>query len=200
MEHLNFEFGNASPIGFPLDSASLAEVELATHDSPNVVGLVTLALDMHTLAQRVFRIQQLLHERGSVSQPIDQAAMIRGLRRQKPRGIICHLWDNVPEALDELRRYMDDGGHVVCFGGISLDLECDQVRFDAQHSVYEVTRHLIELGHTRIGLLPFGGITPEHPWYCGWHLALGKRGIEPGKEWLMCPDAHGFFTERKEVF
>lgn len=164
--------------------------------SSNVIGLVTLGLDTHTLMHRVLLMQHLLNEQGfdvpihgtglsSARKSADQAAMINTLRRQKPRGVICHTYGLSPEAVQELQRYQDSGGNIVCFGTQPIGLNCDQVQFDAAGAVYSATKHLLELGHRRVGLLPTGTITSDHLWYLGWERALSEFGITPSAEWLM---------------
>jgi DNA-binding LacI/PurR family transcriptional regulator len=164
--------------------------------SSNVIGLVTLALDTHTLMHRILLMQHLLNEEGfdvpihgaglsAARKPVDQAAMINTLRRQKPRGVICHTYGLSLDAVQELRRYQDSGGNIVCFGTQPVGLECDQVQFDAAEAVYSATKHLLELGHRRIGLLPTGTVPPDHLWYRGWERALSEFGVAPCAEWVM---------------
>ena len=81
-----------------------------------------------------------------------QAATVRGLRLRRPRAIVCHTSGLQPPALEELRIFQAAGGIVVCYGN-PVDLACDQAVIGYENSTYQSTKHLLKLGHRRIGLL-----------------------------------------------
>ncbi len=94
---------------------------LANGRCHNTISLLSLMLDMGVGTSKIQMIQGLLHERG-YSAPIhaygliaentlaDRSSLLGELRLQKPRAIVCYASGMRPDALDELRRYQDEGG------------------------------------------------------------------------------------------
>lgn len=83
----------------------------------------------------------------------DLAMLIGRLRRQQPRAIVCDISSAEMEqdAEQEIQRYQDEGGLMVRYGYGSLSVPCDQVVLDGSAGVQDAMRHLLELGHRRIG-------------------------------------------------
>jgi DNA-binding LacI/PurR family transcriptional regulator len=138
----------------------------------------------------------VMHSNGS-NEPAELMAQLADLRRQRPRAIVCNLGlmppcqKLFPEFLNELHRYIEEGGIVVNFGydNSPLDLLCDRVVFDQEDNTYQAARHLLELGHRRIGLCISDTVKPtvqrNGPRIEGWKRALSEYGLEGREEWLF---------------
>ncbi len=109
------------------------------------------------------------------------------LRRQRPAVIICETTELQPQALRELRTFQDEGGVVIsCDSSMSLD--CDQVVFDHEDSLYMATRHLLEMGHRKIGLHILGPAREIEPQFVinntkGFERALAEIRAQTPTEW-----------------
>ena len=79
-----------------------------------------------------------------------------------------------------LARGVDEGVHMVFVNGGMPSLDVPDVGVDEQSAGYLATRHLIELGHERIGFV--SGPTRSMPARlktAGWEVALEEAGLEP---------------------
>jgi LacI family transcriptional regulator len=161
------------------------------------VGLFTLDIDagvgMHKLRQL-----QLVLTRAGYNVPIystgapeigDQqshARLLASIRLQRPHAIVSanHLED---ESLQELRRFQAEGGTIVTYD-YECEIPCDQVVFDRVKNTYLATRHLLELGHRRIGFF-VNGVMPKAEGcghrYDGFMRALRDYGGETRKPWIV---------------
>lgn len=169
--------------------------KLANGGCDDTIGLFSLSLDVGMGTRTIHAIQRRLHERG-YSAPLHaydrlvayqmpgRAKLLADLRRQKPRAIVCHTCGLTPEALDELRRYHDEGGLVVTYD-VPANLPCDQVIFDLAEGVYHAARHLVELGHRRIGLCSFLPRRASDEHLKQFARALKKGGCSRREEWLF---------------
>ena len=168
---------------------------LSAGRSRNTVGLFTLWFDFGVGTQKIQLIQSILNRRG-FEVPIHgvglqdyhdeslQVAAIANLRRQKPRALVCFVHGLQSKALDELRRFQDEGGILVCYDN-PLDLDCDQVLFDREDNTYQAARHLAQLGHREIGLAFHGSVPAGNPRLGGVQRALREVGAEFRSEWLL---------------
>ncbi|MBY6687193.1 LacI family DNA-binding transcriptional regulator [Rhodococcus sp. BP-149] len=60
-----------------------------------------------------------------------------------------------------------------------LDVACDQVGPENDHSAYQLTEHLLDLGHRRIAVVRgLAGISSSVERYAGYERALTNRGID----------------------
>jgi len=109
-------------------------------------------------------------------------ALLNSLRRQNPRAIVCSTIELVPDAVEELRRTIESGGLVVTYDS-AHDLECDRVIFDRTDSTGAATRHLLELGHRRLGYFHHNKLRSDDPRFLGFCAALREFGLESHADW-----------------
>jgi DNA-binding LacI/PurR family transcriptional regulator len=144
--------------------------------------------------QKILTIQQLLGKRG-FSVPLHSIAfgdeerhaeLMRSLRRQRPRAIVYCMTSAGEGVLEELRRYIEEGGIAIIYGDNSgpVDLPCDQVFFDTDENVYLSTRYLLEQGHRRVGLAVHGGTSVEGKSCLAFRRALNEFNAPFVPEWL----------------
>lgn len=127
----------------------------------DTIGLFVPVLWAGVITHRVELIQEALTHRGfdvpvytygSVSATSDRhLAVMRALCRETPRAIVCSVGSLPSEKLADLRQYIARGGCVVNYGPAAT-LDCDQVLFDYAGGAYAAVKHLLELGHRRLGL------------------------------------------------
>lgn len=97
--------------------------------------------------------------------------LIQALRRGRPRAIVCATPGVDAAVLGELKSYIAEGGHVVCYDD-EVDMDCDNVIFDARDTVRQAAQHLIGLGHRRLGLFVQGNRQPHGSVLLGFQEAL----------------------------
>jgi DNA-binding LacI/PurR family transcriptional regulator len=170
---------------------------LSRQRSHNLVGLFTPYLDLSNATRKVKIIQRLLTEQGyeapiyaagdnSGSVPVDQRAQLRAFCRQRPEALVCFTGDMEQETYDELRRYQDDGGILVCFDHALPDIACDQVVFDREDNAHQAAEFLIRQGHRRIGFYyQHSGNAAGNERRSGFERALREAGITVRNEWLF---------------
>ncbi|HZY62984.1 MAG TPA: LacI family DNA-binding transcriptional regulator [Edaphobacter sp.] len=77
----------------------------------------------------------------------------------------------------------------------------DSVTADHETGAYEVVKHLISLGHRRIGFI---GISPEDGHtlrrYCGYLNALEEAGIRPDSEYTVGPPGAPAFATQEDGY
>lgn len=177
------------------------------------IALLSLTLDLGTgtrklrsiqgqLAQLGFDVPIYAYGFGSFGEMERQAvAMIRTLRRQRPRAVVCNIDGLSGKALDELKHYQEEGGLVVCYDFLT-ELECDKVIFDREDTGYQAARHLLELGHRKLGLCTPGHDKPQGAKLEGFQRALNEWDIEVRDEWLFGSRPHsvngGLYEEAGE--
>ena len=134
---------------------------LAGGRDERTIAILPSGLDFDVTLRKVADVQQQLSKRG-YSVPLhalgaftepgarEQASLVRELRHQKPRAIVCKFGALHPGAQEEVRRYHQEGGLVISFND-PADIECDQVLFDREDNTYQAARHLLELGHRDLG-------------------------------------------------
>lgn len=83
--------------------------------------------------------------------PGEDAVAIRDLKSRMVDGFIS-IGRGLPEGTPNLQRLVDEGTPLVTLYPIP-GLETDCVFVDTQKAFFELTMHLIKLGHTKIGLL-----------------------------------------------
>ena len=180
----------ARELGFEPD---LHAQRLAKGRSRNVIGLLATQ-DLGVATQQTSFLQHRLDELGFEVElhatPLyvrhsaeRQVALVNKVRRQKPSAIIFET-PLVPQALDELRLFIREGGFVVGYGH-ECDVECDQVVFDFEQRAYLATQHLLQLGHRELGFCFHGPMTQFDENLRGFRRALQERGLKVRDEWLF---------------
>lgn len=161
----------------------------------NTVGLFSLWFDFGVGSQKIQLIQSALNQKG-FDVPIYgvglhdhhnedvQADAIASLRRQRPRGLICFTNGLHAKALLELRRYQDEGGILVSYD-YRTNLDCDAVLFDRVDNTYQAAKHLIDLGHRKLGYADHGFARFNGPRVIGFHRAIAEVEGEWRPEWLI---------------
>ena len=180
----------AQELGFQPD---LNAQHLAQGRNHNIIALLP-DNDLGVLSQQAFFIKHRLEEMDFEVQMHDvprwvnrfeerQVALVNKVRRQRPGAIIAGsvLASGV---LEELQLFMKEGGVVTGYGA-RLDLRCDQVPFDCSHRAYLATRHLLELGHRRLGFCFHGPIQQGSEEMAGFSRAMEEFGAPIQKKWLF---------------
>lgn len=168
------------------------------------VALFALYLDLGVVTRKLQLLQRALHERG-YNAPIhafgdhvgsinvNQAELLRDLRRLRPKAIILNVDKLNDAAVGEMRQYIKKGGHVVTYD-VPVDLACDKVLFDRSQNTYTAMRHLLDLGHREIGFYvgswPVAG---KNPRLAGLKNALAEFNAPLLQDWLdFSEDANNF--------
>ena len=77
----------------------------------------------------------------------------------------------------------------------------DSVTADHETGAYEVVKHLVALGHRRIGFI---GISPEDSHtlrrYCGYLKALDQAGIQPDPQYVTGPPGAPAFATQEDGY
>lgn len=168
-----------------------------TNGRSDVISLFSTDWHPGAYSEKIGLIQSMLNERGydvplhgygfrRTSEPQAQANLIDSLLQQRPHAIICSTRDHSPEVTRALQGYQEQGGIVVSYGWES-SLDCDQVLYDYGGSIYQAARHLVELGHSKIGLFNPGVKVNENK---GVRLKAFRRALKQGghavrEEWIV---------------
>jgi DNA-binding LacI/PurR family transcriptional regulator len=166
---------------------------LAIGRCENTIALVTPYIHHGTGAERAHLIQEQLRRLGYFM-PIhtygmrdyhneNEAGLLEEVCRQSPRALLHQSGEtNLDEdAMRVLTRYQEQGGEVLCFL-VPTTLNCDHVLYDYHDAAYQAARHLIELGHRKIGYYRAG---TKQMYLPGFFRALKEAKIEAKPEWLF---------------
>lgn len=145
--------------------------------------------------EKVTRIQKDFVRRGFSSplyglghvSPAENLDAVQELRRQRPRAIVF-AGSGDKKVLDELRRFRDEGGIVVCYD-LPYPSDFEQVNYDRELAAYNAVHYLIEKGHRDIGLSTHTPIQEEpsrNVFTRGFRRALEESGLTYRPEWY-CP-------------
>lgn len=163
-----------------------------------LIAMFSYHFGMGVIGRKLQAIQHTLNDAGydaplytAGSQDFDnmraQADILRRLRAQRPRAIIgtfLNLETNDDSAyLGELEKYMAEGGILVNFD-MPPPVDCDHVIFDREHNTYTATRHLLELGHRKIGFFAAGGAPPGGFRLKGFLRAMKEFGAPIREDWF----------------
>lgn len=160
----------------------------------NTIGLFTLDLDAGVGMFTLRHVQYLLVQAG-YDVPIYSAGgfdvgntearrnLIAMLRLQRPLAIVTASASE--ELLPELERFQAEGGFLVAYADKMPDF-CDRVVFDTAVNTYTATKHLLDLGHRKIGLF-IDGSSPvkARPRYAGFERAMAEHNAEIRDDWLV---------------
>ena len=175
--------------------------KLARGRANNAVAIFTPSLDMATTVPRVQHIQNLLEQRGFTAQlwarPYESrlesgnVELLRSIRLEKPRALIINAgWHFGGADNDEVRRFQDEGGHVVLMAhNEPFDLSCDQVVFDGANVLGLGLRHLVELGHRDIGMAGHN-FESDGSARAAMVRLMDKIGLELRPEWILAAPKH----------
>ncbi len=109
---------------------------------------------------------------------IDDRSNLELLSNQRVDGILLWASRYPPEGYTvPLPKKVKSRLPIVVLGYRTLD-KTDYVAIDREAGTYQATKHLIGLGHQRIGYLaPPWGATPDHPKFAGVRKALQEAGL-----------------------
>jgi LacI family transcriptional regulator len=176
---------------------NLAARSLRQGRNHKMVPLFSAYLDSGMNTRKLEGIQQLLtaagfetpiHSCGFYEQtgPL-QADLLAGLRAQRPAALVCNSHLLKTAALEELRGWIESGGVTVLYDH-DLPLDCDRVVFDREDAGYQAARHLLDLGHTRIGYAHHSPVDGGDDRLRGAVRALGESGLKLPEKWLLRAD------------
>lgn len=170
---------------------------LSNGNHNNTVALFSLDLDLGVGTHKLKIIQRLLaadgydvpvYSYGSFGggEVVPIAKLMDTLCRQRPRAIICFSNNLSDDVWCKLERYQSEGGIVVCFD-FKVPLACDTVVFDREDNTYQAARHLLNLGHRKIGFYRTcpDNLPQKEVRFQGFCRALKEYGIRPQQEWLF---------------
>lgn len=179
----------AKELGFRADPTAQS---LARGRQSTLVGLFAHSLDLGVGTLKLQLLQNALNEKG-YDAPIHACGSVQtqeqaliNLCRQRPAAIICWTHNLQKSALLQLQKYLVSGGIVTCYDS-QIELEgknVDYVVFDRDDNTYQAVRHLLELGHRRIGLFSGGARHSEERLH-GFKRALDEFGVAVKPELLF---------------
>jgi LacI family transcriptional regulator len=137
----------------------------------------------HRMEELGFEVQSHTIPRWIHKSETKQVALVDKVRRQFPGAIIFGS-PLVPQAVQELQIFFEEGGVVTSYGE-KVDLECDQVHFAISHRAYLATRHLLELGHREIGFCFHGKVGQDSTELAGFAGAMEEFGAPIQNDWLF---------------
>jgi len=158
------------------------------------VPIFSYFLDRGVLVETVSRIQTLLTNAGYIAPlhifvqgangGLSQLEIIRRIHMERPRALICAESFYDEASLEEMARFQKSGGHVITVGFASK-VQCDQVIFSEEGNTYMAVKHLLELGHKRIGYCTQGTFSEEHSRVYGLKRALAEFGVPFDRKWMF---------------
>lgn len=157
----------------------------------DVVSMICFGADLDVAIRKNLLVEQSITELG-FKVPVysgrygsyhEVAALISQIRRERPRALICANLEFPLGALAELKAFCDDGGLMVCYDA-PVDIDCYKVIFDREHNTYAAAKHLVDLGHKKIGFY-YNAILLPSDRYAGFCRALNDCGLEPRSDWLF---------------
>jgi LacI family transcriptional regulator len=149
-----------------------------------------LAAAAEAVATREGLLLMLLTSHGD---PAREASLITTLREQRAAGVILvGSARNAAEADERIVGYRDameqvGARLVLCGRPAPFEREdVDAVDYDHEGGVHEATRHLLDLGHTKIAFLGYDpGFTMQASRFSGYTRALSERGAEIDDELVV---------------
>ncbi len=159
----------------------------------DMVALLPRFFDPGTHAHQLLQIQNLLaaqgynvpvHARSSHSDSAELIQLLDNVCQQQPRAIVTGLPHSV--IAERLGRYCKNGGIVVRYDANSMiEAEAfgDTVMFDVEDGIYQSARHLLDLGHRKLGIFNGGNYKWESAWISGYSRALAQYGLEVRDDW-----------------
>jgi DNA-binding LacI/PurR family transcriptional regulator len=158
------------------------------------VGLVLTSITNPVLTRVAQAIELRLAERGystlfatSNGDPEEQKKVIEMFRSRQVDGMLIYPCSH--RDLDHIRRVRQAGHPVVLLVG-DPDAGVDVVGMDMRRGGYKAARHLLDLGHRRIGLIDGGHERGNLEKAEGYRQALAEAGIGVDDGLLVAPRTH----------
>lgn len=125
-----------------------------------------------------------------VANPCSLKEMARTAAAAGARAVVCfHPLGTREKISCALALLHDAGAQPIIISARTYPGLANQVYFDSSWGAYIATRHLLQLGHRRIG---FAGAPGGHEWVreriAGYNQALDAAEIEPAVRWIWQPD------------
>jgi DNA-binding LacI/PurR family transcriptional regulator len=165
----------------------------------NTIGLLS-DMDLGVATLTSWEIRHRLDERGFhiddhvlplyVHQvETSQAEVLRRICRQNPQAILFSRKSLEPTVCNILEKYVESGGVLVCWTSASPTpedhpLTADLVLFDTEEESYQQTRHLIELGHRKLGFFSHSDGVELSNRFLGFKRALTEAKLEVRRDWI----------------
>ena len=167
----------------------------------NMIGVYSLNLDIGPGTAKIKAIQRRLTERGfdvpvhsygsyGGGEVVNEVALMRALCAQRPAAIICSTFGINPEVVNELADFERKGGIVVCYD-TEKEVPFDNVIYGIGNAIFQATRHLLELGHRKVGFCLHGAARPDIANFSSFSAALEEFGVAVNPAWLF----HGALYE-----
>ncbi len=159
----------------------------------NTVALLPAFLDAGMQTRKLLLIQNLLSQQGynvpiyarsTQSHGKDLIELINEVCRHEPRAIVTGLSHD--DIYNRLKRYRQEGGIVVRYDAnsfVNIEEFADAVIFDTEDAIYHSARHLLELGHRKMGFFNAGNYKWVGAWMSGFGRALSEYGLEIRDDW-----------------
>lgn len=158
------------------------------------VGLLLTDITSPLLTQVARSVEQELKALGYVTllaasngDPEEEDRALATFRARQVDGMLVYPHDH--SRLDHLRRLRLGGMPMVLLAGEGVS-DVDVVRLDEQAGALRATRHLIETGHRRIGLIDGAHLHGNPAKADGYVAALRLTGIAPVPELVIDPEGH----------
>jgi DNA-binding LacI/PurR family transcriptional regulator len=165
----------------------------------NTVGLLS-DLDLGVATMTLWEIRHRLDERGFqvddhilplYLRDVDtcQSEVLRSMCRHNPQAILFPYIGLEPSVFNILEQYVEGGGILVCWTSVrpvpqEQHLTADWVLYDTEEETYLQTRHLIELGHRKLGLYTHSTDVELSDRLAGFQRALHKAKIKLRRHWI----------------
>ena len=159
-----------------------------------LIGLVLTDINNPALTQTAQAIELLLAERGygtlfatSNNTLSEEIRVIDMFRSRQVDGML--IYPTSHRKLDHIRPLRRASHPVVLLVG-DPDSGLDAVSIDDRRGAYKATRHLIEIGHRRIGIIDTANLHGNLEKREGFMLALGEAGIALEPALSVDPQGH----------
>ncbi|TNC51654.1 LacI family transcriptional regulator [Rubellimicrobium rubrum] len=158
------------------------------------VGLLLTDITSPLLTQVARSVEQELKDLGYVTllaasngDPKEELRALATFRARQVDGMLVYPHDH--SRLDHLRRLRVGGTPMVLLAG-NCEGDVDVICLDEQAGALRATRHLIEAGHRRIGLVDGAYLRGNPAKTEGYKEALRAAGIEPSPKLVIDPEGH----------
>ena len=158
------------------------------------IGLVLTSITNPILTRVAQAIELRLAERGystlfatSNGDHHEEKKVIEMFRSRQVDGML--IYPSGHRELDHIRRVRQTGQPLVLLVG-DADADVDVVSMDTRRGSHKAVRHLLELGHRRIGIIDGGGARGNLEKLDGYRQALTEAGLAPDDGLLVAPRTH----------
>jgi DNA-binding LacI/PurR family transcriptional regulator len=118
-----------------------------------------------------------------------QTQVLRRMCRQNPQAILFARAGLETSTFDVLEQYVEGGGVLLCWASLPPEpgarkLTADQVLLHTEEESYHQARHLIDLGHQKLGFLAHSGDVFTNIRFKGFKRALDEANLPLHEEWV----------------